>query len=182
MKSRIKTAISIACGLSVLSISAFAYSGWHHTGTVKAATTGLEIAQLKSVYGLNFIPDNAQATNSGYITADQAVSNVQKLFNTPITTDTMFGSVSTNPNGDGVVAPSSTTAGKLNHGVLSDYPVWVVRISNISTTPAGPNISPDASQSQKDNFESFENSTQNEMYAFVDAKTGEVLFMSTLNG
>jgi hypothetical protein len=118
--------------------------------------------------GIQFIPSTD--TSSVKITSNQALSIAQSLFKKPYPTMfANFGYLTLNPNNSPRI-PSYDAAGQIDHGLVTNYPVWVINVSGIKLEhhPARPKGGgqPDISKMKP----------WVGMYTFIDAKTGEILY------
>lgn len=131
------------------------------------SSTSVDQNQLSS-NGIQFTPSTDMA--SVKITSDQAISAAQSLFKEPYPTmHEEFGYLTLNPNNSPLI-PSYVSAGQIDHGVVTNYPVWVVNVSGIKLEhhPARPNGGGQPDTSKMKPWVG--------MYTFIDAKTGEILY------
>jgi len=97
------------------------------------------------------------------ITGEQAMRVVAPLYahNPPL--DSTFALVTTSSEGAPLVTDHDPTAYAQGHGVLNQYPVWIIRASNVDSPASWGPV-----QSTRPNF--------TVMYTFVDAHTGDILW------
>jgi hypothetical protein len=176
-KKRWTVLTAIGCA-AIIGVTVFTTTTYH---SIHASVKPLHLSQYTAKYGLDFIPSQSGAKDAA-VPQSEAIADVQKLFSQPQEMDATYGYLSTRDEGPTVYAPSWTSASKKDHGKLSKYPVWIVRVSNQHIEAMGPKK--DTSSMTEEQKKQYEQSSKtvpgNAWYAVVDANTGDVLFMNAM--
>lgn len=141
--------------------------------TIPVATTALR------GYGIQF-KTNLNKVATPRIPQAQAMSEVKQMMDhAPL--DAIFGYITLNQNSN-IRIPMVDAAGRLNNGIVTNYPVWLVRITGLHLLPDAPSLPSNASSEARLAYARKINAeAQNAEYGFVDATNGQVLFVVTLN-
>lgn len=139
--------------------------------TAQASVNPPAYGQLESKYGIHFTPAKSGGSNSSVISKQQALSIAEKQFSVKSSQiDVTLGYLTNiNPNGTEVFVAPSTSAYKINHGKVSNYPVWLVRVSGLDLKPHG-GYSPNSKASTHNVPHN------NQIDEFLDASNGQMLF------
>lgn len=135
-----------------------------------AQTVPLDYEQLKKEYGITFTPSNVNQSN--FISAQQALDYVKGQFKTPPTMDATFGYLNNDASNASILIPKHGT-----NGVVTNYPVWLVRISGLDIPSHGPAVSGNTTNGGASTGPLHDNNT---LYEFIDATTGKMLFATAL--
>lgn len=169
---RIKLAVVISTFVGCTAIAGISISG--KPGQLDLAIAHANAATLVPVKANSFVQSHitlasittdmsSSLLDGAKITGEQAMRIVAPLYahNPPL--DSTFALVTTSSEGAPLVTDLDPVAYEQGHGVVTQYPVWIIRASNV-VSPAswGP------VQSTRPNF--------TVMYTFVDALTGKILW------
>lgn len=174
-KWRVLSGSIAVCALAIATIGmANGFSHKAHASTIPIAANALQ-----SGYGIGFKPASSGVT-SQKIDESQAMSAIGKMMgHTP--SDATFGYLTLNQYSN-VRIPPTDSAGKSNHGIVTQYPVWLVRIEGLHLLPSAPALPPSASaKARQELSQKMQSEAQNAEYGFVDANNGQILFVVTLN-
>lgn len=174
-KWKLISSITVAGVLSIATIGVF--SGFSHKA--QAVTVPIATSALQNGYGIYFKPALSGVT-SPKIPESQAMTAIGKMMgHSP--SDATFGYLTLNQNSN-VRIPPMDTAGQLDHGIVTQYPVWLVRIEGLHLLPSSPALPPSASAKARQELnQKMQAEAQNAEYGFIDAKNGQILFVVTLN-
>jgi hypothetical protein len=139
-------------------------------------TVSLHLSELQENYGIQFTVSSTN-TNKEPISAQQALSIVSHVFAKPGALNATFGYMTINPKGNAVFVPPTAKAGQEDHGMVTNYSVWLVVRSHVSI----PIVGPDPNASQKNEKHSRMAKSQVADYTFVDATNGQRFFTVTVS-